>query len=345
MIKTLLVTLLTLFTTVMAALPAPAARPTEPSTRQAALQTTETPAPTLLPTSTPFPTPTPRPEGTPPRVAIQVGHLRSNELPDELARLRGSTGAFAGGISEVEVNEAVANRVAELLRARGIVVDVLPATVPPSYDADAFVALHADGSTSTRSRGFKLATPWRASQAAIDLMEALRIEYAAATKLPEDYAITVNMRGYYAFAWSRHTHAVARTTPPVILEMGFLTNPTDRDFMTRRADLVATGIANGIIRYLNQRDPKNGAALLPPVFRVHRPIGPEGVKVRAAPNDKARVIATTKPDARISIFREKDGWYECFVRGESGRVIGWVRKDQVVETNDPTPTPLPVTDS
>lgn len=343
MIKTLLVALLILATTFAAALPAPAAQSIEPPDI-AAFQVPATLTPTPIPTATPFPTPTPRPEGTPPRVGIQVGHLRSNELPDELARLRTSSGAFAGGISEVQVNEDVANRVAALLRARGIVVDVLPATVPPGYDADAFVALHADGSPSTRSRGFKLATPWRTSQAGADLMEALRLEYGAATRLLEDGAITVNMRGYYAFAWTRHTHAITRTTPAVILEMGFLTNPTDREFMTRRADVVVAGVANGIIRYLNQRDPKNGAALLPPSFRLHRPIGPEGVRVRAAPSDKARVIFTTKPDARIAIFREKDGWYECVVRGE-WRVIGWVCKDQVTETNDPTPTPPPPSDS
>src|SRR5687768_6394320 len=89
------------------------------------------------------------------RVGLQVGHWRSHELPDELARLRGSTGAHAAGIAEHQVNLDIAERAAVHLRAAGVTVDVLPATVPPRYHADAFVALHADGSASTRSSGFK----------------------------------------------------------------------------------------------------------------------------------------------------------------------------------------------
>ena len=45
------------------------------------------------------------------------------------------------------------------------------------------------------------------------------------------------------------------------------------------------------------------------------------------------------------MFQERDGWFQVFVRGTSGRVQGWVRKDQVIPTNDPTPTPPPSTDS
>ena len=43
----------------------------------------------------------------PKRVALQVGHLRIDELPDDQARLRGQTGGSGGGIREVDVNLAV----------------------------------------------------------------------------------------------------------------------------------------------------------------------------------------------------------------------------------------------
>jgi hypothetical protein len=78
-------------------------------------------------------------------VAIQAGHWKSNELPDEFRRLRGSTGASGGGRTESQVTVDIAQRVARLLRSRGLTVEVLPATVPTGYTADLFISLHADG--------------------------------------------------------------------------------------------------------------------------------------------------------------------------------------------------------
>jgi N-acetylmuramoyl-L-alanine amidase len=299
--------------------------------------------PTVAPPPTLVPTPTPRPAGTPPRVGIQVGHWKSAELPDELARLRGSTGAHVRGLSEVELNLDIARRVVALLAAQGVAVDLLPATVPPGYDADAFVAIHADGASSGAARGFKLATPWRASRASEHLLDALATEYAAATRLPRDGGVTSNMRGYYAFNYRRHEHAVARTTPAVILELGFLTSAADRALLTGRPDTVAAGVVRGILRYLAERDPLDGAALLAPEFGSYRAALPE-VMVRAAPNERARVLLRATPEHRFFIFRERDGWFEARVRGE-GRVMGWVRVVDLVATNEPTPTPPPATDS
>jgi N-acetylmuramoyl-L-alanine amidase len=358
--------------------PAPAAAPPEPvaaaapsdtpisstpTQRAAGGRATDTPAPaatfaaptatlpapptaTALPTAIPLtptpsqvPTPTPRPAGTVPRIGVQAGHWKTNELPDELARLRSSSGAFAGGHHEADVNLAVARRVVALLQSRGLAADLLPATIPPSYDADAFVAIHADGSASTSSRGFKAATPWRTSRASQQLLEALTAEYASATGLPAGDGITFDMRGYYAFNNRRHAHAIARTTPAVILEMGFLTNSTDRAVIVDQADNVAIGIANGIIRYLNHRDPLDGAALIPPDFRIQRPIDPAGLDILAAPRDGARVIGHIEPNSRIFVIQERDGWYQGVARGS--RDIGWFRTEQVTDTNDPLPTPPP----
>jgi N-acetylmuramoyl-L-alanine amidase-like protein len=323
-------------TTPAAPAQAPARRPTTPPTARP----TATPAPS--PTPSVQPTPTPRPAGTPPRVGIQVGHWLSSELPDELARLRGSTGAFAAGYAEVDVNLNVARRVVRLLESDGIVVDLLPATIPAGYDADAFVALHADGSPSSAARGFKLATPWRTSRASQQLLDTLTAEYAAVTGMPQDGAITFNMRGYYAFSYQRHRHAIAKTTPAVIVEMGFLTNSTDRALLIDQPDNLAVGIANGIVRYLNERDPRDGAALIPPSFAMQRPSAEAGVDVRAAPREDAAVLLHVPADARLVPFQERNGWYQVFVRGGQ-RVVGWVRKDALVTTNEPLPAPPPST--
>jgi hypothetical protein len=334
------------------AAPQPAPARQAPAVAQAATHEDPTatpvpPSPTPETTATPDrnATPTPRPAGTTPRVGIQVGHWKSNELPEELKRLRTSSGAFSAGYREADVNYDIAQRVAKLLESRGLSVEVLPATIPPGYDADAFVSIHADGSASGKSRGFKLATPWRTSRAAQHLLDVMTAEYAAATGLPQDSAITSNMRGYYAFNYRRHEHSVARTTPAVIVEMGFLTSAADRAVMIGRADVVAMGIANGIIRYLNERDPDDGAALLAPEFKNQRAGSPSGVDVRAAPRDDARVLTHVGADRSMSVFQERDGWYQVFVRGTNGRLQGWIRKDQVIPTDDPTPTPPPSTDS
>jgi hypothetical protein len=91
-------------------------------------------------------------------VAIQVGHWKESELPDALARLRGSTGTSGGGRTEVSLNLDIAQRVAAQLRAAGRTVEILPATVPTGYEADLFVALHADGNSSGAARGYKVST-------------------------------------------------------------------------------------------------------------------------------------------------------------------------------------------
>jgi len=234
--------------------------------------------------------------------------------------------------------------VVSLLESHGMAADLLPATIPPGYDADAFVAIHADGASGGGSRGFKLATPWRTSTASQHLADTLTAEYAKLTKLPQDSAITINMRGYYAFNYRRHTHAIAKTTPAVIIETGFLTSAADRAMIVGHPDTVANGIANGIIRYLNEHDRNDGGSLLPPEFKTQRPLDPAGLDVRAAPDDKAKLLKHIDADGRLFVFQERDGWYQVFVRGES-RAIGWVRKDQVTTTNDPPPAPPPATDS
>lgn len=301
------------------------------------------PAPSPPPSATvPFATPTPRPPGTPPRVGLQAGHLRADELPEELARLRTSTGARWGDVTEAELNLAVANRIRPLLEAQGVVVDILPATVPPGYDADAFIAIHADGSSNPAARGWKLATPWRTSAASRALMQAVAAAYGPATGLPEDSGgVTFNMKGYYAFSYRRYQHAIARTTPAIIIEMGFMTSAADRAVLFGQPERVARGIAEGVLAYLRQRDPNDGAALLPPEYPVMRAVA-TGALVRAAPRNDARVLLRAGEGARIVPFDKLDGYYQAFVRAGDARVVGWVREDELIATNEqpvfPTPT-------
>jgi N-acetylmuramoyl-L-alanine amidase len=272
---------------------------------------------------------------------LQVGHLNASELPEELARFRNSTGAQWGGVTEAELNLEVVQRVKALLEAEGVVVDLLPATIPPAYDADAFLSIHADGNAGTAARGWKLATPWRASKASLQLMEAVAATYGAATGMPEDVGgVTVNMRGYYAFNFRRHVYSVARTTPAIIVEMGFMTNAADRAILFNEPQRVARGIAEGVLNYLRQRDPNDGAALLPPDFPTMR-ARPGGAILRSAPSDEARVVAEVSGEGRVFVFLREENWYQVMVRIGEERLLGWILVEQVEEAPALTPTAVP----
>jgi hypothetical protein len=186
------------------------------------------------------------------RVVVQIGHYKINELPPALSRLSGDTGAYGGGRREVDLNFDVAQRLAAILRSNGVLVDLLPATVVTGYTADAFVAVHADGNSSSAARGFKISTRWRSQVAVQDsrLVEMLTDSYRAATGLPEDSNVTRNMRGYYAYASWRPNYRISNLTPGAIVEMGFMTNPADREVMFKATDKVASGIAAGVMSFL-----------------------------------------------------------------------------------------------
>ena len=203
-----------------------------------------------------FSTPLPRsPVWNPPgqkRVGLQAGHWLTNEAPYELRRL--SPGTSAGGWAEFEVNLLIARRVAAMLEAAGVQVDILPTTIPPRYRAHAFVSIHADGDTSGVLNGHKHARPGFSSipEADDEFLRIMYQEYGAATGMARDSDAHVSRRMtyYYAFNTRRYAHAIDLGTPALIAETGFLTNASDRILLTNRPDLPARGIANSVLRFL-----------------------------------------------------------------------------------------------
>ena len=193
-----------------------------------------------------------RPEG-PIKVALQAGHYRNNELPDELEKLRGNTtGSTGNGKDEWEVNLKIAELVAQQLKESEIDVEILPATVPKDYWADVFIAIHADGSLDRSKSGFKVAAPWRDFTGnANKLASNLETTYQEATGLSVDPNVTRNMRGYYAFSWRRYDHAIHPMTTAVIFETGFLTNSSDQKLLINSPEIPAKAIAEGVLNYLN----------------------------------------------------------------------------------------------
>ncbi|HEX6290979.1 MAG TPA: N-acetylmuramoyl-L-alanine amidase [Herpetosiphonaceae bacterium] len=248
----------------------------------------------------------------PPVVAIQAGHWRSNELPEEFSRLRGNTGASAGGVREVDLNVDIAHRAAEYLRSWGNEAYVLPSTVPPTYRADAFVSLHSDGHSNTGARGYKVATYYRDWVASSMLVREIEDEYGKQTGLPKDWRITHNMRGYYAFNSGLYEHTIAEDTPGAILEMGFLSNPADRAFLTNNRDLVARAIALGIARFLGTR-PAGGwpsPPLLPGSDKVE--VLNNSVPLHTGPGKHFRLVDRASRKERYAVVERLDGWARLF---------------------------------
>ena len=186
----------------------------------------------------------------PPTVGLQVGHLNAGDQPDELAALRTSTGGHWNGVDEVDVNLEVATRLATLLERRGLIVEILPATVPPAYRADLLLSLHVDASQDEDRRGYKSAH-FRPLRNAHEPLLKLRIDRAMlALGLPDDDRnVSGNMLEYYAFNHRRFRHTVARSTPALLVELGYLSNAADRALLSD-LDLFAEALGKGVVDYL-----------------------------------------------------------------------------------------------
>ncbi len=222
-----------------------------PPPRQFAALDTPTPDPSGAAASDATPTvvPTYMP-AKPKRVVLQAGHWLRSEMPYQISQFS-DDGAYSGGVAEWVLNLHVASLAADLLRARGYDVRVVPATVPVGCQADAFVAIHADADSDTSALGYKAAYPrYINNPANRRLLADMYIEYGAATGFTRNPTITLNMSGYYAFDNQKQPYAVDPSTPMIILEMGYISNDYERQYLATNQSIAAQGIANGVDRFL-----------------------------------------------------------------------------------------------
>jgi len=151
------------------------------------------------------------------------------------------------GLTEAEVNMVIARELVSQLVHSGYQVDLLEEFDDrlPGYRADALVSIHADSCEVPGASGFKVAriTDSAIPEAEDRLVDCLYREYEATTGLRRHpNSITDNMTNYHAF------REIDLYTPGVIIETGFLLE--DRDLLVHRSALVAQGIANGVICFL-----------------------------------------------------------------------------------------------
>ena len=201
----------------------------------------------VIPLNAPTPTATAIPEpsftATPhtPRIGIIAGHSGSD-----------SGAICADGLQEVDVNRDIARRVVALLAQRGWVVDLLDEfdVRLNGYQADALLSIHVDSCNVPGKSGFKItrAEAGFHTPSADVLVDCLTRYYAARTGLEFDpYTITYDMTRYHAY------YEIDRNTPAAIIEAGFMLD--DRELLTQRPDVVASGIADGFVCFIEGESP------------------------------------------------------------------------------------------
>jgi N-acetylmuramoyl-L-alanine amidase len=193
----------------------------------------------ILPTFTPSPRP---------RIGIVAGHWGND--PGSVC---------ADGLTEAEINLKIATLVQQKLLQMGFDVDLMQEKDAKlfEYQGLALVSIHNDSCDyiNDQATGFKVAAamstlfPEKASR----LTACLTQRYQETTGLQfHANTITKDMTSYHAF------DEIHNQTTAAIIETGFLN--LDRQILTQNTDVVADGIANGIVCYatnenLSQKSP------------------------------------------------------------------------------------------
>ncbi|MBW4437301.1 MAG: N-acetylmuramoyl-L-alanine amidase [Pleurocapsa minor GSE-CHR-MK-17-07R] len=205
----------------------------DPDLRQSLSAAIATDSAAFVPTSQPTP-------NWARRIGIVSGHRGPQNDPGAVC---------PDGLTEAEINFNVATMVVAALQGRGYTVDLLDEFDPrlDDYQATALLSIHANTCQDYGERvsGFLISTAAaRAGAMGNDdvLVNCVAQHYAVASGLERRMGLTVDMTDYHTF---REIH---RATPAAILELGFML--ADRDIMVNRPDVLATGITDGILCFL-----------------------------------------------------------------------------------------------
>ncbi len=168
-----------------------------------------------------------------------------------------NAGAEGNGLREQDITYDIGLRTAARLRARGLEVRLsrptsstqlgtsnassLAARVNDanSWGADYFISLHTNAAANTAASGSE-AYVYRNIGSAASL----------ARNILSQLNISTGLRNRGVF--SRPTLYVLKKTqmPAALIELGFITNPSDAALMSGRPELFATGVANGVLAEL-----------------------------------------------------------------------------------------------
>ncbi len=156
------------------------------------------------------------------------------------------------GTTEADVNLKIATLVQQKLTALGFETDLLEEFDKrlTGYHAAALISIHNDSCDyiNDQATGFKVAAAMstRDLNLANRLAACLRDRYQRTTSMPLHNSVTNDMTLYHAF------DEISPSTTAAIIETGFLN--LDYKILTEQPDLVATGIVNGILCYINNEN-------------------------------------------------------------------------------------------
>lgn len=196
------------------------------------------------------------------RIGIVSGHRGPENDPGAVC---------PDGLTELEINFAVAQIVVRTLREQGYSVDLLDEFDPrlQSYQAAALISIHSNDCSDYGEfvSGYLVARAAARPAGGLDdnLAECIAREYGTSTELERRYSLTIDMTDYHSF---REIHSL---TPAAILELGFMRD--DRDLLTNQQDLLAQGITEGIICFLNGEAPIAIPTELAPAGITPLPLG------------------------------------------------------------------------
>jgi N-acetylmuramoyl-L-alanine amidase len=223
----------------------------------------------IMPEITPSPASSIAPSASPPppadQLAVPPAALSANPLTSvapHIGIVAGHWGNDTGavcpdGLTEVEINLDVAQRVVHILQALGYQATLLEEFDPrlTGYQADALISIHADScevypDATPPASGFKVASVEDSLVPDVEarLVACLAQCYAARTGMFfHANSITYDMTRYHTF------YEIDGRTPGAIIETGFMRN--DRHILTQQADLVAQGIVDGIVCFIEGERP------------------------------------------------------------------------------------------
>ncbi len=170
------------------------------------------------------------------RIGVIAGHKESD-----------SGAVCTDGLTEIEVNETIANQVVAYFQAQGIKADLLEEFDARlgNYGATAVVSIHSDSCqyVNDLATGYKLAgSSYTASEG---LLGCVKQTYGQVTQLPlHENTITPHMTDYHVF------RTLPVGVPAIIIEVGFMN--LDRTILAETPEIPANGVIQGVECYLAQ---------------------------------------------------------------------------------------------
>ena len=158
-----------------------------------------------------------------------------------------------GGYREVDINQNIATLIKDNLVAAGYDVDLLSEFDPrlTGYQSLALVSIHSDSCEyiNDQATGFKVGAagvninPEKSAR----LTTCLQTKYAEITGLQfHPGAVTSDMTNYHLF------NEIDNNTTAAVIEIGYLN--LDNKILTEHPDLIARGISEGILCYVNNEN-------------------------------------------------------------------------------------------